>query len=374
MATNSFFRLLQKNVLKTYRRGQIRVTVPARNFSSNGQSFAVMHSEFGDPTKVLYSKQDALPDKLGDSEVLVKWMMAPINPSDINMIEGTYMIRNQLPAVVGNEGVGEVLDVGTSVGSVKPGDWVIPNGTGIGTWATHRVVPQERLMKIDNDIPKLNAATLMVNPPTAYRMLTDFVCLHEGDFVIQNGANSAVGQAVIQLAHEWKYKTINIVRDRPDMDSLVASLKSLGADYVVTEEFCRKPEMKDLIKSLPAPPRLAFNTVGGASATELIRHLGDKGVMVTYGGMSKKPVTVPTGALIFKRVKLAGFWNAKWLQENSDNPERVKMFDELCSLIRDCKFLPPISDMVPIQNYQEAVNAALKGFRGKKTIFMMEES
>ncbi|KAK3096960.1 hypothetical protein FSP39_005116 [Pinctada imbricata] len=217
-----------------------------------------MHSEFGDPRKVLYSKEKPIPENLGSTECLVKWLMAPINPSDINMIEGTYMIRNELPAVVGNEGVGEILDVGSSVTTFKLGDWVIPNGTGIGTWSTHGVVDNNRLMPIDKDIPRLSAATIMVNPPTAYRMLKDFVCLHEGDIVIQNGANSAVGQAVIQLAREWKYKTINIVRDRPDINDLVTSLKNLGADYVVTEEFVKSPKMKELIKSLPSQPKLAL--------------------------------------------------------------------------------------------------------------------
>lgn len=39
-----------------------------------------------------------------------------------------------------------------------------------------------------------------MNPPTAYRMLKDFVDLKPGDTVIQNGANSAVGKAVIQVS------------------------------------------------------------------------------------------------------------------------------------------------------------------------------
>lgn len=48
----------------------------------------------------------------------------------------------------------------------------------------------------------------------AYRMLLDFVTLTPGDVVIQNGANSGVGEAVIQLSKLWGFKTFNIVRDR----------------------------------------------------------------------------------------------------------------------------------------------------------------
>lgn len=61
---------------------------------------------------------------------------------------------------------------------------------------------------------------LNVNPCTAYRMLKDFVKLESGDCVIQNGGNSAVGQFVIQLCRIWKLESVNIVRDRPDIDKL----------------------------------------------------------------------------------------------------------------------------------------------------------
>ena len=44
------------------------------------------------------------------------------------------------------------------------------------------------------------AATLAVNPCTAYRMLRDFVDMKPGDSVIQNAANSAVGRAVIEVS------------------------------------------------------------------------------------------------------------------------------------------------------------------------------
>ena len=40
------------------------------------------------------------------------------------------------------------------------------------------------------------------------------IAVFSGDCVIQNGANSGVGQAVIQVAAAWGIKTINIIRDR----------------------------------------------------------------------------------------------------------------------------------------------------------------
>ncbi len=58
------------------------------------------------------------------------------------------------------------------------------------------------------------AATIAVNPCTAYRMLHDFVQLEKNDVIVQNGANSGVGQYVIQIAKSLGIRSANVVRDR----------------------------------------------------------------------------------------------------------------------------------------------------------------
>lgn len=47
-------------------------------------------------------------------------------------LAGSYGIVADLPAVGGNEGVGQVMDTGNSVTTLKPGDWVIPADGGLG--------------------------------------------------------------------------------------------------------------------------------------------------------------------------------------------------------------------------------------------------
>ena len=102
------------------------------------------------------------------------------------------------------------------------------------------------------------------------RMLKDFENLKEGDVVIQNAANSSVGQAVIQIAKELGLRTINIVRQRDNMEMLIAKLQNLGGTHVVTDEFLRSQAMKDLMKNLPKP-KLALNCVGGKVVAELVK-------------------------------------------------------------------------------------------------------
>lgn len=87
----------------------------------------------------------------------------------------------------------------------------------LGTWSSHANIPERLLFPLpkSDKLSDVAAATLSINPCTAYRMLKDPVPdLKAGDWVIQNGANSQVGLAVIQLAKAWGLKTISFVRDR----------------------------------------------------------------------------------------------------------------------------------------------------------------
>ncbi|XP_063487573.1 enoyl-[acyl-carrier-protein] reductase, mitochondrial isoform X8 [Symphalangus syndactylus] len=232
---------------------------------------ALVYGHHGDPAKVVELK-NLDRAAVGGSDVRVKMLAAPINPSDINMIQGNYGLLPELPAVGGNEGVAQVVAVGSNVTRLKPGDWVIPANAGLGTWRTEAVFSEDALIQVPSDIPLQSAATLGVNPCTAYRMLMDFEQLQPGDSVIQNASNSGVGQAVIQIAAALGLRTINVVRDRPDIQKLSDRLKSLGAEHVITEEELRRPEMKNFFKDMPQP-RLALNCVGGKSSTELLRQL-----------------------------------------------------------------------------------------------------
>uniref|UniRef100_A0A669PK37 Enoyl-[acyl-carrier-protein] reductase, mitochondrial n=1 Tax=Phasianus colchicus TaxID=9054 RepID=A0A669PK37_PHACC len=289
---------------------------------------------------------------LGHSDVLIKMLAAPINPADINMIQGTYALLAPLPAVPGNEGVGRVLEVGPGVVALSPGDCVIPADAGLGTWRTHAVLPEANLLRVPSDIPVLCAATLSINPCTALRMLTDFESLEPGTLC------AGVGDDLISASQ-------GLSPSRPDLSQLVERLLALGADHVVTEDALRKPEMKEIFKSIPKP-RLALNCVGGRSTTEMLRHLQPKGTMVTYGGMAKQPVTVPVSAFIFRDVRLRGFWMTQWKKDHGE-----LMVDSLCQMVRKGQLSTPACTAVPLEDFREALVASMQPFVSSKQILLL---
>lgn len=334
------------------------------------QTYAIVYDDFGDPAKVLKGKEFSI-DRPASGQVLTKLLASPVNPADINMIQGVYPVRPQsFPAVGGNESVSEVVEVAEGVHSLKVGDWVLPAQSGSGTWQTFKVMNEFDLVKVSNEIPKVSAATLTVNPRTAYRMLMDFEKLHAGNTVIQNGANSGVGQAVIQIAAKLGLQTINIVRDRPDLNKLVDSLKSFGASHVVTSEMLKTEEVKSLIKSLPKP-KLALNCVGGKASADLLKYLCKGGTMVTYGGMSKQPLMIPAGPLIFNDVKVRGFWVTQWTKENSKSPANREMNDFLTNMIKEGELKAPIHRTVEIKKFMSAIEKSMEPFVSEKQILVM---
>jgi len=336
----------------------------------------LIYAEHGDPVRVLQRVDSpVMPSQLKDTEVLIRMLASPVNPADINMIQGAYRLLPKLPAVGGNEGVGEVMQVGKAVTELQTGDWVIPAAAGWGTWRMVAVCPSSEVMKVQRDISVVSAATLAVNPPTAYRMLVDFVKLSPGDYIIQNGANSGVGQAVIQIAAQMSLHTINVIRvGRPDHDQLVEYLKELGATYVVTDEYLKSKEMIDLVESLPSgAPRLALNCVGGRSFIDLLKHVAFRGVAVTYGGMSKQPLSVPTGPLIFNDVKLYGFWNTRWNSENRGSDSANHMWNYLTSLMRSGHLREPLHRLVRMEDFNNAIRRSMEPLVSEKQILILNE-
>jgi len=121
-----------------------------------------------------------------------------------NTLKGKYgVLPKTLPAPLGNEGVFEVCSVGNESTEFKVGDWVLPNKLGFGSWRSHVIDNESAFIRlpINKNEYKFECATLSVNPMTAYRLLQDFKELSPGETIIQNGANSGVGQAVIQLGN-----------------------------------------------------------------------------------------------------------------------------------------------------------------------------
>ncbi|KAI0296047.1 trans-2-enoyl-CoA reductase [Russula brevipes] len=341
-------------------------TTSARLFSTSARlhaNRAIVYSQNGQPADVLRaltipSLAPAPPPQTAN----VRFVLSPINPADVNVIEGVYPSKprpSSFPGVQGdvfvggNEALAEVTAVGEkSVRGLKRGDWVVMKASQVGTWRSAANVREDQLLKVPRleGLSEVNAATMMVNPATAYCLLSHFVSLEKGQWVLQNGANSAVGQAVIQLARNAGLKTINLVRNRDDIGVLRQELEDLGATHVVTyDELDDKKAIKAKVQEWTDGQdiRLGLNCVGGESTMAMAGLLGSDAHLVTYGAMAKRPVPIPASFHIFKNLTSHGFWLTRWYKNNSE--QQIKLVEELAQIMASGKFKEPKHEVVTIE-------------------------
>lgn len=313
----------------------------------------------GSPAEVLQLQERSLPPPTGH-EVRVRMRYAPVNPADLNFIEGTYGRVAHPPCIPGHEGCGEVEEVGEDVTSLAKGDAVIPL-LGTGCWTQHLTAEEQYFAKLPPQLDPVQASMLRVNPVTAWALLKHYTNLDEGAWVAQNAANSGVGRALIQLARHFGLRTVNFVR-RPE---LIAELKSLGADVVVLDTAEGVAEARRLVGDEPVT--LATNAVGGDSAIHLMDLLSPGGIHVTYGAMSRRSLKVPNKFLIFKSLQLQGLWITKWL-EKASSAELRAVLDPLATLIEKGELVTAIDQIVPMANFKDAILRAQEGGRQGKVI------
>ena len=204
---------------------------------------------------------------------------------------------------------------------------------------------------------------MTVNPPTAHLLLKEFVDLEPGEWVIQNAANSGVGEYLIQLAKIRGLKTVNIVR----RESAVAAVKAMGGDVVLVDSSGVPKLVKEATSG--AKIRLAIDAVGGKSTDNLANCLTDGGVLVNYGMMSGEPCTVSPSSFVFRDVTLRGFWLALWFRKATP-PQQMAVFGELAKLIATGKLKARVHATYDIGQIKEAVAAAAAGERDGKILMV----
>ena len=322
---------------------------------------SVQINAFGKPWDVVETVPLPDPGAPGAGELVVDMEFSPINPSDLVLIRGLYGVKPKLPAPVGAEGVARVVKIGGGVKGIKEGDRVLyPRGAP--TWATRSKVNADGLFALPERADPQQLSMLMVNPPTAYLLLTEYVALKKGDWVLQTAGNSGVGRAVIAIAKQMGFHTVSVVR-RPE---LVDELEKLGADVVLVEG----PDLAKRVAEATGKARimLALDCVGGPGLMAVNDCLANGGTLVAFGVMSGGPGPFFTAPNVFRDLTLRGFWLLNWFNKNPT--ERVvEVQRKMADWIADGTIFTPVAATYPLSESKAAVSHAAKNagkvlFRG----------
>src|SRR3954453_6165976 len=172
-------------------------------------------------------------------EILVEVHTAGLNPIDAMIPKGTFkpFLRFQLPATLGSDLAGVVVEVGSRVTRFKPGDATFASifDLGTGSLAEFVVVPESAAALKPENLDFVQAASIPMVGLTSWQALKERARLKPGQKVFIPAGSGGIGTFAIQLAKYFGAK-VGTTTSTGNIDLV----RSLGADEVVdykTQQF-----------------------------------------------------------------------------------------------------------------------------------------
>ena len=347
---------------------------------------AIQFDQFGDPKEILKIVEKPIPEP-GKNEVVVRMLLSPINPSDFNMMQGTYhqalsrAIWNQgrspftvdpdgkklgvtLPYTPGGDGVGIVETVGPGLLAKRLKGKrvaVIPSHTG--NWQEYTLVSAKQALPISEKIPLEQAATFFINPVTAFILIKEILQVKKGQWVLQTAASSQLGRMVIKLSKLWGFKTLNIVRSQKSKDLLL----DLGADAVInTENEDILTRVAEITHNRGVPH--ALDCVGGATGSAVIQTLGVNGHLVLFGTLGDAPIQFPSRDVMTPMSRVSGFFLPQWFLEQGIL-KKLRIIKAVEKLVLNGTLETEIGQTFTFEDHLAAIdNSVARGRTGKTII------
>lgn len=295
------------------------------------------------------------PPPLAADEVRLQVLAFPINQADLLTLQGRYANPGS-DDTLGLEAVGRVIAVGAQVERLRVGELAILLGQR--NWSELRQVHWSQAMPVPSSVDPLQLAMLKVNPATAAMLLTRFVALDHGDWIVFNAANSGVGRSLIQLARLLGVRTAALAR-RADM---LPALRAHGADLALLDDEAAPAAVRAAVGAARLP--LAADAVGGEATARLLACLDDRGSLICYGGLQGEPCPIGVRDLVFRDIRVHGFWLTRTLAE-SDYDSLVPLYRELSDCMRAGRLRLPVARTYPMHAIADAIAAAAQPGDGK---------
>ena len=293
-------------------------------------------------------------------EVVLQVQYAALNPADRYLAENLYPAKPRLPHILGRDGMGTVVEVGSGVNDVRVGDrrGILRGEVGInrpGTFAQRVAVPVQDLIEIPSgwSEPETAGATLVYL--TAFQALTMWGPLPPSAVVLVTGASGGVGVAAVQLVAALGNKVLALSRS-PEKSR---RLEQLGATATFNPE---DPKWREAVKTLLGPRRvdLAIDNIGGKLLPEVIDTLGEQGRVSVVGRLAGPVPSFNTATLFFRRLRLGGVAVGAWA-----NAESRAAWQQVVDLLARAAARPQVDKVFPFDQLPQAFERLARGPMGK---------
>jgi len=252
---------------------------------------AIRMHEPGGPEVMLW--EDVSVEAPGPGEVHLRQRAVGLNFIDVYHRTGLYPLP--LPAIPGMEAAGEVLAVGADVKDLQPGDRVAYAGAPPGAYASERLIPAHRLVKLPPEISDQQAAAMMLQGMTAEYLLHRTYRVQQGDTILLHAAAGGVGLIACQWANALGATVIGTVGS-PEKAALA---KAHGCDHTILyheEDFVAQ------VRELTGGDGVAvvYDSVGQETFLKSLDCLRPMGILVSFGQSSGAVDSFDPGLLAAK--------------------------------------------------------------------------
>jgi NADPH:quinone reductase len=212
------------------------------------------------------------------NEAVVKIHAAGINFIDVYFREGRYPAA--LPFVNGQEASGVVADVGSDVTTVQRGDRVAYT-SALGSYAEYAAVPEQRLVRIPDELDFEQAAAAMLQGMTAHYLLYSAYKLQSGETALVHAAAGGVGLLLVQMAKKIGGRVIATVGTHEKAQLA----REAGADEIIVyTETDFETETRELTEGRGV--HVVYDGVGKDTFDKDLNVLRPRGYLVLFGGAS----------------------------------------------------------------------------------------
>ena len=294
------------------------------------------------------------------NEVILQVQYAALNPADRYLAENLYPAKPKLPHILGRDGMGTVVEVGSAVKDVRVGDRraIVRGEVGVnrqGTFAQRVAVPVQDVVEIPASWSDPEGAGATLVYLTAYQALTMWGPLPPSAVVLVTGASGGVGVAAVQLAAALGHKVLALSRS-PEKSR---RLEQLGASATFSPE---DPKWREAVKAHLAPRRvdLAIDNIGGKLLPEVIDTLGEQGRVSVVGRLAGPVPSFNTATLFFRRIRLGGVAVGAWT-----NAESRGAWRQVVELLARAGARPQVDKVFPFDQLPQAFERLARGPMGK---------
>ncbi|WP_434624579.1 quinone oxidoreductase [Pseudomonas sp. Z1-29] len=249
---------------------------------------AIRFNQFGSPDVLTLQ---AVPDQSpGPGEVWLEQEAIGVNFLDVTQRKGAVPIP--LPSGLGLEGAGRVAAVGADVSNVKVGDRVAYATGPIGAYASARLYPAQRLVRIPDALSFEDAAALMFKGITAQYLLKSTYPVGPGSTLLLYGVAGGLGAIMVPWAKHLGAFVIGVV----SRQASVEKAKALGCDEVLV--FDADSQASDVARITGGQKvDVVYDPIGRVSFQASLDSLRPRGLLVSFGASSGAPAAVELATL-----------------------------------------------------------------------------